>query len=127
MPFGTGLSYTTFEYSNLHLSDSVITDASASIKATVTVKNNGTREGKEAVLWFLFDEVASISRPVKDLKFYEKKSLKPGESAEFTFTINPMESLSFPNRKNERLLENGYFTLTVGNLKTRFKLAQKEK
>jgi len=127
VPFGTGLSYTTFEYSNLKLSDSVITDANASIKATVTVKNTGTREGKEAVLWFLFDEVASISRPVKDLKFYEKKLLKPGESAEFTFTINPMESLSFPNRKNERLLENGYFTLTVGNLKTRFKLEEKEK
>jgi len=127
MPFGTGLSYTTFEYSNLKLSDSVITDANSSIKATVTVKNTGPREGKEAVLWFLFDEVASISRPVKDLKFYEKKLLKPGESADFTFTINPMESLSFPNRKNERLLENGYFTLTVGNLKTRFRLELKDK
>lgn len=127
VPFGTGLSYTTFEYSNLTLSDSVITDVNSSIKATVTVKNTGTREGKEAVLWFLFDEVGSISRPVKDLKFYEKKMLKPGESADFTFTINPMESLSFPNRKNERLLEKGYFTLMVGNLKTRFKLEQKEK
>jgi len=127
VPFGTGMSYTTFEYSNLKLSDSVITDANSSIKATVTVKNTGNREGKEAVLWFLFDEVASISRPVKDLKFYEKKLLKPGESADFMFTINPMESLSFPNRKNEKLLENGYFTLTVGNLKTRFKLEQKEK
>lgn len=126
MPFGTGLSYTTFEYSNLKLSDSVLTSATSSIQATVTVKNTGTVEGKESVLWFLFDEVGSISRPVRDLKFYEKKSLKPGESADFTFTIKPEESLSFPNRKNERLLENGYFTLMVGDLKTRFKLEQPE-
>lgn len=125
MPFGTGLSYTSFEYSNLTLSDSVITGTDKSITANVTVKNTGTRDGKEAVLWFLFDEVASISRPVKDLKFYDKKLLKAGESAEFTFVIKPEESLSFPNSKNERLLEDGYFTLTVGTLKTRFKLVQK--
>jgi beta-glucosidase len=125
MPFGTGLSYTTYEYANLTLSDSVLTSATAEIKATVTVKNTGAREGKEAVLWFLFDEVASISRPVRDLKFYDKKLLKPGESAEFSFVIKPEESLSFPNSKNERLLEDGYFTLTVGNLKTRFRLERK--
>lgn len=125
MPFGTGLSYTSFEYSNLTLSDSVITGADKTITANVTVKNTGTRDGKEAVLWFLFDEVASISRPVKDLKFYDKKLLKAGESAEFTFVIKPEESLSFPNSKNERILEDGYFTLTVGTLKTRFKLERK--
>jgi beta-glucosidase len=125
MPFGTGLSYTTYEYSNLTLSDSVITSETGKIKASVTVKNTGTVEGKEAVLWFLFDEVGSISRPVKDLKFYEKRLLKPGEAQEFSFTIDPVESLSFPNKKNERLLEDGYFTLMVGNLKTRFKLERK--
>lgn len=125
MPFGTGLSYTTFEYSNLTLSDSVLTSDTGEIKATVTVKNTGAREGKEAVLWFLFDEVASISRPVKDLKFYEKKTIKPGESVDYTFVIKPNESLSFPNRKNEKILEDGYFTLMVGNLKTRFKLDRK--
>ncbi|HEY8938031.1 MAG TPA: glycoside hydrolase family 3 N-terminal domain-containing protein [Cyclobacteriaceae bacterium] len=122
VPFGTGLSYTTFEYSNLTLSDSVLTSATSEITATVTVKNTGTREGKEAVLWFLFDEVGSITRPVRDLKFYDKKAIKPGESATFTFVIKPEESLSFPNSKNERLLEDGHFTLSVGNLKTRFKL-----
>jgi beta-glucosidase len=125
MPFGSGLSYTNYEYSNLTLSDSIITSATGKIKATVTVKNAGAVEGKEAVLWFLFDEVGSISRPVKDLKYYEKRLLKPGESQEFSFTIDPMESLSFPNKKNETLLEDGYFTLMVGNLKTRFKLERK--
>jgi len=124
LPFGTGLSYTTFEYSNLTLSDTVLTSNTAEITASVTVKNTGTREGKEAVLWFLFDEVGSISRPIKDLKFYDKKLLKPGESAEFKFVINAEKQLSFPNAKNEKLLEDGYFTLMVGDLKGRFRLAR---
>jgi len=122
VPFGQGLSYTTFEYSNLTLSDTVLTSNTSEITASVTVKNTGSRAGKEAVLWFLFDEVASISRPVKDLKFYEKKLLNPGETAEFKFVINAEKELSFPNNKNEKLLEDGYFTLMVGNLKGRFKL-----
>ena len=122
VPFGQGLSYTTFEYSNLTLSDTVLTSNTSEITASVTVKNTGSRAGKEAVLWFLFDEVGSISRPVKDLKFYEKKLLNPGETAEFKFVINAEKQLSFPNNKNEKLLEDGYFTLMVGNLKARFKL-----
>lgn len=101
LPFGTGLSYTTFEYSNLTLSDTMLTENTSEITASVTVKNTGSRVGKEAVLWFLFDEVASISRPVKDLKFYEKKLLKPGESAEFNFIINPEKQLSFPNHRTK--------------------------
>lgn len=120
VPFGTGLSYTTFEYSNLQLSDSTLNEK-GEITAKVTVKNTGSREGKEAVLWFLHDEVASISRPVRDLKFYEKSLLKPGESKTFSFIIKP-SMLSFPNKKGEYLLEDGYFTLMTGNLKTRFKL-----
>jgi beta-glucosidase len=125
MPFGTGLSYTSFEYSNLKLTDSVLTSNTSEITARVTVRNTGLREGKEAVLWFLFDEVGSISRPVRELKYYDKKFLKPGESSEFTFVIKGDQQLSFPNSKNEKLLEDGYFTLMVGNLKTRFKLARK--
>jgi beta-glucosidase len=122
MPFGTGLSYTTFEYSNLQLSDSTLTAEGNEIKATVTVKNTGSREGKEAVLWFTHDEVASLSRPIRDLKYYEKQLIKPGETKTFSFTINPIKHLGFPNAKNEQQLEDGYFTLMVGNLKTRFKL-----
>jgi beta-glucosidase len=122
MPFGSGLSYTTFEYSDLKLSDSTLTSDASEIKASVTVKNTGSRDGKEAVLWFLNDEVASISRPVRDLKYYEKELIKPGESKTFTFTIKPNEHLTFPNKKGELLLEDGDFTLMVGNLKTRFQL-----
>lgn len=119
--FGEGLSYTTFQYSNLVLSDSVL-NVSGEIKATVTVTNTGAREGKEAVLWFLFDEVASLTRPVRDLKYYEKKNLKQGESVTYSFTIKPSLHLHFPDSKNVPQLEEGYFTLMVGNLKTRFKL-----
>jgi beta-glucosidase len=122
MPFGTGLSYTTFAYSNLTLSDSTITSDAGEIKATVTVTNTGSREGKEAVLWFLFDEVASISRPIRELKYYEKDLIKPGEAKTFTFTIKPTEQLSFPNKKGEQVLEDGYFTVMVGDQKARFKL-----
>jgi beta-glucosidase len=122
VPFGTGLSYTTFEYSDLSLSDSVINANDGSIKATVNVKNTGAREGKEAVLWFVHDEVASISRPVRDLKYYEKELIKPGETKTFTFTITPQQHLTFPDKKGEQLLEDGAFTVMVGNLKKRFYL-----
>lgn len=125
VPFGTGLSFTTFEYSNLKLSDTILTSIQSEIEARVTVKNIGDRDGKEAVLWFLFDEVASLSRPVRDLKYYEKELIKPGESKEFSFTIKPDNHLWFPNKGGERIMEDGYFTLMVGNLKTRFKLARK--
>jgi beta-glucosidase len=120
VPFGAGLSYTTFDYSNLQLSEQEMNEK-GEITATVTVRNIGAREGKEAVLWFLQDEVASISRPIRDLKYYEKASIKPGESKTFSFVIKA-SALSFPNKKGEMLLEDGYFTLMVGKLKTRFKL-----
>jgi beta-glucosidase len=122
MPFGTGLSYTTFEYSNLKLSDSTIASVDGELTASVTVKNVGSRPGKEAVLWFLHDEVASLSRPVRDLKYYEKQLLNPGESKIFSFKIKPSDHLGYPNRKGEQIIEDGYFTLMVGNLKTRFQL-----
>ncbi len=79
------------------------------------------------MLWFLHDEVASISRPVRDLKYYEKDLLKPGESKTFTFSIKPAEHLTFPDKHGDTILEDGYFTLMVGNLKTRFKLVRDAK
>ncbi len=122
LPFGTGLSYTTFEYSNLTLSDTVLTSDSAEIKATVTVKNTGSREGKEAVLWFLRDDAGTFTRPVRELKYYEKELFKPGESKTFTFAITPSGQLSYPGRHGEPLLEDGSFAVMVGNLNAKFVL-----
>lgn len=123
--FGTGLSYSRFEYSDLELSDTIINEQ-GSIKASVRVKNTGQREGKEAVLWFLTDEVATYTRPVKQLKYFEKKFLLPGEIKEYTFTITPKMDLGYPNERGKMILESGYYTLHVGPLESRFKLVLKD-
>jgi len=119
--FGEGLSYTRFEYSNLTLSDSIITPDDK-INVTVLVKNTGSREGKEAVLWYISDEVGTYSRPVKQLKHFDKQFLLPGETKEYSFTIDPIEHLSYPDESGRMMLEDGYFKLSVGVLESRFKL-----
>ncbi|MCK9413745.1 MAG: glycoside hydrolase family 3 C-terminal domain-containing protein [Prolixibacteraceae bacterium] len=120
--FGSGLSYTSFTYSDIQLSDTIINGKNASLKAMVKVTNTGKLEGKEAVLWFLWDEVGSITRPIRELKYFEKEMIKSGESKTFTFLIDPIRDLSFPNEKGEKLIEEGYFTLSVGNQVARFRL-----
>ena len=120
--YGTGLSYTSFRYSNLQLSDSVLSGA-GTVRATVRVTNTGSRVGKEAVLWFLTDEVGRITRPVRLLKHFEKQEFKAGESRELTFTIQPGKDLSYPAASGQRLLEDGFFILRVGDQKARFRYA----
>ncbi|HEX8429021.1 beta-glucosidase [Hymenobacter sp.] len=120
--YGQGLSYTTFRYANLQLSDTVLTGA-GSIRATVRVTNAGTKVGKEAVLWFLTDEVGRITRPVRLLKHFEKQEFKAGEGRELTFEIQPNRDLSYPDDKGHRVLEDGYFTLRVGDQMKRFRYA----
>ena len=119
--FGHGLSYSEFEYSNLEISDSLL-KKSGELTVTVDVKNTGERGGKEAVLWYIQDEVGSITRPLKLLKFFEKKEIEAGETQRFTFTINPKRDLSFPNENGELLLEAGFFKVMTGRLVKRFKL-----
>ena len=119
--YGEGLSYTTFAYNNLQLSDSVLTGRAARLRATVQVANRGSRAGKEAVLWFLTDEVGRITRPVRLLKHFEKQELAAGQSREFTFDIDPLRDLSYPNGAGEPQLEDGWFTLRVGTQKARFR------
>ncbi len=111
-PFGYGLSYTDFDYSNFRLSgDSLNPDGS--IDATVTVRNAGSRKGTETVQFYIRDHFASISRPVKELKHFERITLEPGESADVTFTITP-EALSFYNSDLEFVAEPGAFTVMAG-------------
>ncbi|MDO7874509.1 glycoside hydrolase family 3 N-terminal domain-containing protein [Hymenobacter sp. ASUV-10] len=119
--YGEGLSYTTYAYSSLKLSDSVLTNPSARLRATVRVANTGSRAGQEAVLWFLTDEVGRITRPVRLLKHFEKQELATGQSREFTFDIDVMRDLSYPNGEGVAQLEDGWFTLRVGSQTARFR------
>ncbi|GAA3937035.1 glycoside hydrolase family 3 N-terminal domain-containing protein [Hymenobacter algoricola] len=120
--FGEGLSYSTFRYSSLQLSDSVLS-GSGTVRATVQVTNTSRRAGKEAVLWFLTDEVGRITRPVRLLKHFEKRDFKPGESREMAFEIQPRQHLTYPNAQGQAQLEDGYFTLRVGDQVRRFRYA----
>ena len=111
-PFGYGLSYTTFEYSDVAL-DAATMHAGGSIKATVKVTNTGTRDADEIVQMYINDPVASISRPVKELKGFERISLKAGESKTVEFVITE-DLLKFYNSNLELVSEPGEFVVMIG-------------
>ena len=110
-PFGYGLSYTQFEYSEPEIS---ATEISPNGKLTVScnVKNIGKCAGSEVVQLYIRDNVASLIRPVRELRGYEKITLKPGESKKVTFEIGP-EELSYYINEKERVVEPGEFTVWV--------------
>jgi beta-glucosidase len=112
-PFGYGLSYTTFGYSDLRLSKTQLKGAET-LTASVTVTNTGRYDGEEVVQLYLTDPVASISRSVKDLKGFQKIMLKAGESREVTFQITP-EDLKFYNSDLRYDWEPGEFVIHVGS------------
>ncbi len=121
-PFGYGLSYTTFEYSNLKLSankagianaESEAWKDNAAITATLTVKNTGDRDADEIVQLYIRDKVASISRPVKELKGFQRIHLAAGESKEVSFKITP-DMLKFYNADLKYIIEPGDFDIMVG-------------
>ncbi|MBK0383913.1 glycoside hydrolase family 3 C-terminal domain-containing protein [Pedobacter sp. SD-b] len=119
--FGHGLSYTQFSYGKVSLSDSVIKKGQK-ITAQVEITNTGKMDGKETAMWFISDPVASITRPMKELKFFEKETLKVGEKRIFKFEIDPMRDLSFPDANGMRHLESGDFYLTINGQKIKFEL-----
>lgn len=111
-PFGYGLSYTTFKYSNFRLSSSTMTETSA-IKASVDVTNTGDYDADEVVQLYIRDLVGSVSRPVKELKDFSKINLKKGEMKTVTFTIDA-EKLKFYNSDLKYVCEPGDFNVMVG-------------
>ena len=121
--FGQGLSYTTYAYSALTLSDSVLTGPAARLRATVRVANTGPRAGQEAVLWFLTDEVGRLTRPVRLLKHFEKQAFALNQTRDLTFDIDPLRDLSYPNGQGQPQLEPGWYTLRVGSQTARFRYA----
>ena len=112
-PFGYGLSYTTFDYSNLN-TDKETYDQADTIQATFTLTNTGDREGAEVAQLYVSDPVCSVMRPVKELKGFKKVFLKPGESRRITLDI-PVSSLAFYSEaQSEFVVEPGEFILQLG-------------
>lgn len=111
-PFGYGLSYTDFDYSGFRLDKDVL-DSNGSITATVTVTNKGDRAADEIVQFYIRDMVASVSRPVKELKHFERISLEPGQSRDVSFTITP-DDLKFYDYELKYVAEAGEFRVMAG-------------
>jgi beta-glucosidase len=112
-PFGHGLSYTSFQYSNLTITPASI-PLNGSVNVSVTVKNTGKVDGTEVVQLYIRDVIASVTTPVKSLKGFNRINLKPGESGKVQFKLNH-EELMFWNRQMKQVVEPGEFKVMVGS------------
>ena len=112
-PFGYGLSYTDFEFSNLRLSANTITDLDL-LTATVTVKNTGDRAGKAVIQLYVGDKESSVFRPVRELKGFEKISLQPGEAKDVSFTLDKRAFAYWNTELHDWTVEPGDFTIEIG-------------
>lgn len=111
-PFGFGLSYTTFNYSDIQLSNSTL-KAGEKITASVTITNTGSRDGVEIAQLYIRDMVGSVTRPIKELKGFQRITLKAGESKTIHFTIG-VDDLKFYNSELKYVAEPGNFKLFIG-------------
>jgi beta-glucosidase len=111
--FGHGLSYTTFDVSNLQLSSSTVSK-NGSLRASVTVTNTGRRKGDEVVQLYLHDPVASISQPVRRLRGFERVTLDPGKSRSVTFTLDKSD-FGFYDNRGKFTVEAGQIDVYAGN------------
>jgi len=116
--FGSGLSYTTFSYSDLRVATATAS-ASQSARVDVTVKNSGDRAGKEVVQLYLNERFASVTPPLKRLKRFAKVLLQPGESRQLSFELTS-DDLSFIGADNKRVVEPGVFDVKIGGLQQSF-------
>ena len=116
--FGYGLSFTSFKYADLKLSSTQLTDKNV-VTVSVNVTNTGQVAGKETVLLFVSDLVASITPEAKRLRGFEKINLQPGETKNVSFSIQK-EDLSFINNDLKRVTEPGEFKISIGNLSANF-------
>ena len=118
--FGSGLSYTTYSYSDLNVSPASA-DMNGKINISVKITNTGSRAGKETAILYVRDEVASISPPGKRVKRFGKIFLEPGQSKTLSFTLD-RDDLSFIGADNKPTIEPGDFTVMIGGLSQKFTL-----
>ncbi len=111
-PFGFGMSYTEYEYGNLHLVNDSLNDGE-DLQFQIDVTNTGQRTGTEIVQVYIHDWVSSVTRPMKELKGFERVTLSPGETKTVRFTLS-FDNLAFHNRDMQRVVEPGMFELMVG-------------
>src|SRR5690606_31815607 len=112
--FGTGLSYTSFEYDGLSVADTAL-GMSDVLEVSIEVTNTGDRAGRETVLVYVADEYATVAPPVRRLRAFRSVELEPGASETLTFTI-PVSDLAFVGPDNEWIVEPGTFRVEVGGL-----------
>ncbi|MBI4232649.1 glycoside hydrolase family 3 C-terminal domain-containing protein [Candidatus Peregrinibacteria bacterium] len=128
-PFGYGLSYTKFEYSNIKVSPDKFTTP-GDVKVSVDVQNVGSRKGDEVVQLYIHDSVASVSRPVKELKGFKRITLEPNEKESVTFTLTP-DQLSILDQKLKKVIEPGDWSIMLGSssddIRQRAKLTYEQK
>lgn len=112
-PFGFGKTWTEFDYGALQIESSEIPNDDGVVSVSVTVSNSGTVAGSEVVQLYVHDKVATMVRPVQELKAFQRVQLEPGASARLTFNV-PTDMLSFTSRRGERVVEPGEFEFRIG-------------
>jgi Fibronectin type III-like domain len=123
-PFGFGLSYTTFAYSNLKISPAQI-GVAGEARVSVTVTNTGKRAGDEIVQLYIRDLVSSVTRPIMELKGFKRISLAPGESKTVEFVITH-DKLSFLDLHMKSVVEPGWFDIMVGTSSVKYETVKLE-
>lgn len=123
-PFGFGLSYTSFAYESLTISNDKLAQGE-NITITITVKNTGNKEGKEVVQLYVSDLYASITPDVKRLRGFEKVNLQPGQSKEVSFTLRP-EDFAFVGKDLRKHLEKGAFEVQIGDQTKQFEVIESQ-
>lgn len=121
--FGYGLSYTTYSYGKIQSSGQTMTGNTITmgkndnVTLTVDVKNTGKVNGKETVLWYVSDPVCTYSRPIRELRHFEKKAIAAGETQQFSFTIEPERDLSYRDDNGNKIVESGDYFIEVNKQK----------
>lgn len=119
--FGHGLSYTTFEYGDLKASATQLKRGDK-LSVEVAVTNTGDRDGAETVYWFITDPYSTITRPVKELKYFEKQTIRAGETRTFRFEVDLLRDLGFIDGDGKRFLEKGTYYVQVKDKKVKLEL-----